>query len=79
MPYASLSAHFKCELGRKDDLWSFFFIVMEFLGQELPWRGCKSYLSRILVIDKNPVKEAKVKAFCEPIKALYPKVYEKSP
>ena len=31
IPYASLSAHLKEELGRKDDLWSFFFVVLEFL------------------------------------------------
>ena len=41
IPYASLSAHLKFELGRKDDLWSFFFILLEFLNQELPWLGCK--------------------------------------
>lgn len=31
IPYASLASHFKKELGRKDDLWSFFFMVLEFL------------------------------------------------
>lgn len=31
IPYASLASHFKKELGRKDDLWSFFFIMLEFL------------------------------------------------
>jgi serine/threonine protein kinase len=31
IPYASLSSHFKKELGRKDDLWSFFFMALEFL------------------------------------------------
>ncbi len=41
IPYASLSAHFKCELGRKDDLWSFFFILLEMLGETLTWRNCK--------------------------------------
>lgn len=41
IPYASLSAHFGCELGRKDDLWSFFFIILEFLNQDLIWRECK--------------------------------------
>jgi len=38
IPYASLSAHFKCELGRKDDLWSFFFILLEFLGETPSWK-----------------------------------------
>ena len=31
IPYASLTAHQKKELGRKDDLWSYFFIILEFL------------------------------------------------
>lgn len=31
LPYASLAAHFKKELGRKDDLWSFFFSMLEML------------------------------------------------
>jgi len=38
IPYASLATHFKKELGRKDDLWSFFFVMLEFLGQTLPWQ-----------------------------------------
>jgi tau tubulin kinase len=37
VPYASLASHFKKELGRKDDLWSFFFILLELLDQKLPW------------------------------------------
>lgn len=32
IPYASLSSHFKKDLSRRDDLWSFFFIMLEFLG-----------------------------------------------
>lgn len=31
IPYASLASHFKKELGRKDDLWSFFFMMLELL------------------------------------------------
>ena len=31
IPYASLSAHMKEELGRKDDIWSYFFVLLEFL------------------------------------------------
>ncbi len=39
IPYASLSAHLKRELGRKDDLWSFFFIILEFLEEPLSWKA----------------------------------------
>lgn len=31
VPYASLNAHNNKDLGRRDDLWSFFFVVIEFL------------------------------------------------
>jgi tau tubulin kinase len=31
IPYASIHAHLKQELSRRDDLWSFFFVVLEFL------------------------------------------------
>ena len=36
--YASVNAHLNRDLGRKDDLWSFFFVLLEFLNEELPWR-----------------------------------------
>uniref|UniRef100_M4BC92 Casein kinase I n=1 Tax=Hyaloperonospora arabidopsidis (strain Emoy2) TaxID=559515 RepID=M4BC92_HYAAE len=35
--YASLSSHRRQELGPKDDLWSWFYLVMDFLRGELPW------------------------------------------
>ena len=38
IPYASLCAHYKKELGRKDDMWSFFFIILEFLEEPLNWK-----------------------------------------
>jgi serine/threonine protein kinase len=38
IPYASLTAHIKKELGRKDDLWSLFFVLLEFLEEPLTWK-----------------------------------------
>jgi serine/threonine protein kinase len=35
--YASLNSHMKGLLGRQDDLWSYFFIILEFLDIKLPW------------------------------------------
>jgi serine/threonine protein kinase len=35
--YASLNCHLVECLGKRDDLWSFFFIILEFLNIELPW------------------------------------------
>ena len=37
IPYASLHAHNKEELSRRDDVWSFFFMLIEFLDEQLPW------------------------------------------
>ncbi|KAH6576414.1 hypothetical protein BASA60_004525 [Batrachochytrium salamandrivorans] len=37
--YASISAHHGTELCRADDLWSLFYIIVEFLTGVLPWRG----------------------------------------
>lgn len=37
--YASIQAHFGKELGRVDDLWSLFYMVIEFLTGTLPWKG----------------------------------------
>lgn len=35
--YASPHAHLQMELGRRDDLWSVFFIMFEFMVGSLPW------------------------------------------
>ncbi len=39
--YASINAHLKEDLARRDDMWSYFFIIMEFLDEALPWKNCK--------------------------------------
>ena len=36
--YASLNAHLGIELGRRDDMWSIFFIMVEMATGNLPWR-----------------------------------------
>ena len=36
--YASLHAHAGDELSRRDDLWSLFYSLVEFLRGKLPWR-----------------------------------------
>ncbi|KAL3316678.1 Tau-tubulin kinase 2 [Cichlidogyrus casuarinus] len=40
--YASLNAHLNKELGRHDDLWSMFYMLVEFVNGSLPWRCIKS-------------------------------------
>lgn len=41
IPYASINAHLKQELSRRDDIWSFFFVILEFLDQPLVWKQSK--------------------------------------
>ncbi|KRZ75404.1 Tau-tubulin kinase 1 [Trichinella papuae] len=40
--YASLTAHDNKEMGRHDDLWSLFYMIVEFLNGSLPWRKVKN-------------------------------------
>ncbi|KAJ3065480.1 Tau-tubulin kinase 2, partial [Podochytrium sp. JEL0797] len=37
--YASINAHLGVELSRADDLWSLFYLLVEFLTGTLPWKG----------------------------------------
>ena len=37
--YASINAHLGLDLGRVDDLWSLFYVIVEFLVGTLPWKG----------------------------------------
>lgn len=39
--YASLNAHRSLELGRRDDLWSLFYIIVDFVMGSLPWTADK--------------------------------------
>ncbi len=39
--YASLNAHKNKEMGRQDDLWSLFYMLVEFVNGQLPWRKIK--------------------------------------
>ncbi|MFH4978151.1 hypothetical protein AB6A40_004860 [Gnathostoma spinigerum] len=39
--YAAVSAHKNKEMGRQDDLWSLFYMLVEFIKGSLPWRKMK--------------------------------------
>lgn len=39
--YASINSHHSKELGRRDDLWSVFYVLVEFSLGSLPWRKIK--------------------------------------
>ena len=64
LTYASLSAHNKEELGKKDDLWSFFFMILDLMDENLPWRNIETEK-----IDE--IKECKKKCLDEPDKYLF--------
>lgn len=50
VPYASLNAHNNHDLGRRDDLWSFYFVILEFLNEYLPWK---------INLPRNEIKDLK--------------------
>jgi tau tubulin kinase len=43
--YASVNAHKNKEMGRHDDLWSLFYMLVEFMVGQLPWRKIKDKVS----------------------------------
>jgi len=41
--FASLQAHNNIDLSRRDDLWSLYFVILDFLEEKLEWRENKEY------------------------------------
>ncbi|CDW83244.1 serine threonine protein kinase [Stylonychia lemnae] len=41
--FASLNAHNNIDLSRRDDLWSLYFVILDFLNEKLKWREQKEY------------------------------------
>ncbi|KYR01840.1 putative protein serine/threonine kinase [Tieghemostelium lacteum] len=50
--YASINSHLSKDLGRRDDLWSIFYVLIEFAEGQLPWRKLK---------DKDQIGDMKMK------------------
>lgn len=48
--YCSINVHQRGEHGRSDDLWSFLFMLVEFIKGKLPWKE----------LDTKELEEAKV-------------------
>jgi len=61
--YASINSHQSKDLGRRDDLWSLFYLMVEFAQGQLPWRRIK---------DKDKVGEMKIKYNSEELVAGLP-------
>jgi len=49
--YASINSHLSKDLGRRDDLWSLLYVLIEFVKGSLPWRKIK---------DKDQIGEMKL-------------------
>lgn len=50
--YASVNSHHGADLGRRDDIWSLFYIILELSNPPLPWKSLQ---------DKNAVKQVKMR------------------
>ncbi|KAH9499137.1 hypothetical protein Btru_006776 [Bulinus truncatus] len=74
--YASINAHKNKEMGRHDDLWSLFYMVVEFVSGQLPWRKIKDKEQVGIMKDKydhtNLLKNlpSEFRAFLEHIQSL---------
>ena len=60
--YASINAHLKKDLSRRDDLWSFYFVILDFFDANIPW---KQYH------DKDTVMSIKQKCMQNPVEDLW--------
>jgi len=52
------------DLSRRDDLWSFYFVLLDFLNENLPWRACKDNKA-------DDVRDVKARCFENPENLLW--------
>ena len=64
--FASLNAHNNIDLSRRDDLWSLYFVILDFLEEKLIWREVKEYTM-------DEVKDIKTKCLKNPEQYLWKK------
>ena len=55
--YASVNAHTGCTLSRKDDLISWYYVMIELLCGKLPWRGVRDHQELIVLKSLFNVKK----------------------
>ncbi len=53
MSFASLNAHNNVDLARRDDIWSLYFVILDFLNEKLKWREKKEYSMDEVRVIKN--------------------------
>jgi hypothetical protein len=56
--FASLNAHNQLELARRDDLWSWYFILLDYYNEVLKWRENKQ-------LSMEEVREIKTQCFAD--------------
>lgn len=66
MSFASLNAHNNIDLSRRDDLWSLYFVILDFLEEKLVWREVKEYTM-------DEVKDIKTRCLKSPERLLWDK------
>ena len=64
LTYASINAHKREELGKKDDLCSFLFMILDLMDENLPWRKINSE-------KEDEILECKQRCLNEPEKYLF--------
>ena len=62
--FASLNAHNNVDLARRDDIWSLYFTMLDFLNEKLEWREQRDY-------SINQVKDLKNKCLRAPKRRLW--------
>jgi len=62
--FASLNAHNNIDLSRRDDIWSLYFVILDFLNEKLKWREQKEY-------SMEEVKSLKAECLASPEKLLW--------
>ncbi len=45
LTYASLNVHYGKVCSKKDDLWSFLFLMLDMLNEKLPWKDDKVFIT----------------------------------
>jgi len=61
--YASIFSHRTDDLGRRDDLWSFWYMILDLLGMELPWTSL--CLKKTSVPDDKAVHKERIHSMKE--------------
>mmetsp|Transcript_16097 Transcript_16097/g.24273 ORF Transcript_16097/g.24273 Transcript_16097/m.24273 type:complete len:476 (+) Transcript_16097:41-1468(+) len=51
--YASVFTHELKELGRRDDIWSLLFVIIDCINGGLPWRACKDKRTQVFAEKKK--------------------------